>query len=121
MSAPGKKIGQYLLSKKLGEGGMGAVYLGEHEFTGRMAAIKMISGGHFESEDSIQRLKGEARVRFKDGDYDVIGAGDFVRCAVTGEVVILSELRYWSVERQEAYANPAAALKRHKTLLAALQ
>ena len=63
-------------------------------------------------------LKGEARVRFKDGDYEVIGAGDFVRCAETGEIIAIPELRYWSVERQEAYASPAAALKRHQELLA---
>ena len=63
-------------------------------------------------------LKGEARVRFKDGDYEVIGAGDFVRCAVTGDIITIAELRYWSVERQEAYASPAAALKRHQGLLA---
>ena len=63
-------------------------------------------------------LKGEARVRFKDGDYEVIGAGDFVRCAVTGEIIAIPELRYWSVERQEAYASPAAALQRHQELLA---
>jgi hypothetical protein len=59
-------------------------------------------------------LKGEARVRYLDGEYQVLGAGDFVRCAVTGEVIALSELKYWSVERQEAYANPTAALKRHQ-------
>ena len=63
-------------------------------------------------------LKGEARVRFKDGDYEVIGAGDFVRCAVTGEIIAIPELRSWSVERQEAYASPAAALQRHQELLA---
>jgi hypothetical protein len=62
-------------------------------------------------------LKGEARVRYLDGEYQVLGAGDFVRCAVTGEVIALPELRYWSVERQEAYANPAAALQRHQSLM----
>ena len=64
-------------------------------------------------------LKGEARIRYLDGEYQVIGAGDFVRCAVTGEVIAIAELRYWSVERQEAYANPAAALQRHREILAA--
>ena len=64
-------------------------------------------------------LKGEARVRYLDGEYQVLGAGDFVRCAVTGDVIALAELRYWSVERQEAYSSPAAALQRHKELLAA--
>ena len=64
-------------------------------------------------------LKGEARIRYLDGEYQVLGAGDFVRCAVTGDVIALAELRYWSVERQEAYASPAAALRRHKEVLAA--
>ena len=62
-------------------------------------------------------LKGEARVRYLDGEYQVLGAGDFVRCAVTGDIIALAELRYWSVERQEAYASPAAALERHLALI----
>lgn len=54
----------------------------------------------------------EARVEFLDGDFRVTRAGAFVRCAVTGAPIPLDELRYWSVDRQEAYANPEAALKR---------
>ncbi|QZO01544.1 DUF2093 domain-containing protein [Chenggangzhangella methanolivorans] len=38
--------------------------------------------------------------------------GSFVRCAVTGQPIPLEELRYWNVERQEAYAGPEAALTR---------
>ena len=36
-----------------------------------------------------------------------------MRCAVTGEVIALQNLRYWSVELQEAYATPEASLRRH--------
>jgi hypothetical protein len=61
-------------------------------------------------------LKGEARVRYGDGEFQVLGAGDFVRCAVTGEVIAIGELKYWSVERQEAYVDAAASLKRHREL-----
>jgi hypothetical protein len=32
-------------------------------------------------------------------------------CAVTGARIALSDLRYWSVERQEAYVDAAASLK----------
>ncbi len=59
----------------------------------------------------------EARVRFLDADFEVVEKGDFVRCAVTGQPIPLDELRYWSVERQEAYATPEAALKRHQEIL----
>jgi hypothetical protein len=38
-----------------------------------------------------------------------------VRCAVTGQAIPLEELKYWSVERQEAYATPEAVLERHRT------
>jgi hypothetical protein len=39
-------------------------------------------------------------------------SGAFVRCAVTGTPIPLEELKYWSVERQEAYVNPEAVLRR---------
>jgi hypothetical protein len=55
---------------------------------------------------------GEAEVKFLDGDFRVMRPGAFVRCAVTGTPIPLEELKYWSVERQEAYAGPDAVLKR---------
>ncbi len=57
---------------------------------------------------------GEARVRYLDGDFQVISPGSFVRCAVTGTQIPLDELRYWSVERQEAYVDAAASFKAHQ-------
>lgn len=55
---------------------------------------------------------GEAVVEYGDGTMRVIKPGGFVRCAVTGNPIALDALRYWSVERQEAYATPEAVLKR---------
>ena len=57
-------------------------------------------------------MPGEAEVRYLDGDFRVVRPGAFVRCAVTGTPIPLEELKYWSVERQEAYAGPDAVLKR---------
>ena len=57
---------------------------------------------------------GEARVRYLDGDYRVISPGSYVRCAVTGVQIALEELRYWSVAKQEAYADAAASLVAHQ-------
>ncbi|MBZ0228792.1 MAG: DUF2093 domain-containing protein [Bauldia sp.] len=57
---------------------------------------------------------GEARVRYLDGDFQVVMPGRFVRCAVTGAEIPLDELKYWSVTRQEAYVDATAALKRHQ-------
>jgi len=38
--------------------------------------------------------------------------GAFVRCAVTNVPIPLEELKYWSVELQEAYLSPEAVLQR---------
>jgi hypothetical protein len=53
-----------------------------------------------------------AVLEYFDGEYRVVRAGSYVVCAVTGARIPLEALRYWSVDLQEAYAGPAAALKR---------
>jgi len=55
---------------------------------------------------------GEAKVEYLDGDFRIVRPGAFVRCAVTGQPIPLEDLRYWSVDRQEAYATPAASMAR---------
>jgi hypothetical protein len=62
--------------------------------------------------DPYPSSSSEAEVKYLDGDFRVIRPGGYVRCAVTGVPIPLEELRYWSVERQEAYANPQAVLQR---------
>lgn len=55
---------------------------------------------------------GEAVIEYRDSNIRVVRPGRFVRCAVTGEEIPIEELKYWSVERQEAYASPHAVLVR---------
>jgi hypothetical protein len=54
----------------------------------------------------------EAEIRYGDAEFKIVRPGTYVRCAVTGQPIPLDELRYWSVERQEAYASPEAVLAR---------
>ena len=51
-----------------------------------------------------------ARLHYMAGTFRMLSDGDHVRCAVTGVEIPLEELRYWSVERQEAYVDAAASL-----------
>jgi hypothetical protein len=53
----------------------------------------------------------EAKLEYGDGHFRVLEPGNYVICAVTKRRVPLSDLRYWSVERQEAYVDAQAALK----------
>lgn len=53
-----------------------------------------------------QRL---ARLHYQPNGFRVLTAGDHVLCAVSSQRIVLDELRYWSVEQQEAYATAALA------------
>ncbi len=63
-------------------------------------------------------LRNEARVRYLDGEFEVLSPGDFVRCAVTGQPIALPDLRYWSVDAQEAYSSSDISVKRYLELKA---
>jgi hypothetical protein len=58
--------------------------------------------------DRATPMSGEAEVKYLDGDFRVVKPGAFVRCAITGVPIPLEELKYWSVDKQEAYASPEA-------------
>jgi hypothetical protein len=58
------------------------------------------------------RAPGEAEIKYLDGDFRVMRPGAFVRCGVTRVAIPLEDLKYWSVEHQEAYASPEAVLQR---------
>lgn len=53
----------------------------------------------------------EAKIKYLDADYVVLKPGNYVRCAITGKVIPLDDLKYWSVDKQEAYADAEAAMQ----------
>ncbi len=55
-----------------------------------------------------------ARLHYLPGTFRVLSPGDHVLCAVTGQAIPLEELKYWSVERQEAYLTAEASAKAHR-------
>jgi hypothetical protein len=59
----------------------------------------------------MSNSSGTARLHYLPGTFRVLSSGDHVICAVTNQPIPLDELRYWSVDRQEAYASAAASLK----------
>lgn len=66
--------------------------------------------------DKFFGLKNEAKVRYLDGEFEVLSPGDFVRCAVTGQLIQLADLKYWNVDAQEPYASADVSLKRYLEL-----
>jgi serine/threonine-protein kinase len=57
----GETINNYRVTELLGEGGMGAVYLAEHPFMGRKAAIKVLRREFAEDRGLVERFMNEAR------------------------------------------------------------
>jgi hypothetical protein len=56
----------------------------------------------------------EAKIRYLDGDFQILLPGGYVTCAVTGKSIPIDELKYWSVDRQQAYADAAASYEAEK-------
>jgi hypothetical protein len=54
-----------------------------------------------------------AKLRYLSGSFKLVSDGDHVVCAVTGQKIPLSALRYWSSELQEPYASAEAASARY--------
>jgi len=53
----------------------------------------------------------EAQIRYLDADFVVTRPGTFVRCAITGKPIPVDDLKYWSVDKQEPYADAEAAFQ----------
>ena len=53
----------------------------------------------------------QARLHYLAGTFRVLSPGDYVLCAVTRQPIPLADLKYWSVDRQEAYASAEASLE----------
>ena len=73
----GAVIGSYQIVRKLGEGGMGAVYLGHHALLGRRAAIKVLLPALSARPDVVNRFFNEARAVTSISDPGIVQVFDF--------------------------------------------
>jgi eukaryotic-like serine/threonine-protein kinase len=73
----GVVIGNYQIIHKLGEGGMGAVYLGQHQLLGRRAAIKVLLPELSARPDIVNRFFNEARAVTSISDPGIVQVFDF--------------------------------------------
>jgi serine/threonine protein kinase len=68
---------RYHITKKLGEGGMGAVYLAEHVKMGRQSAIKVMGTGMSHDPEAISRFNREAANASRINHPNVCAVYDF--------------------------------------------
>lgn len=67
---------RYRIERLIGEGGMGAVYLGEHLDLGRKVAIKVMHADRATSDEDIERLRREARATAATGHRAIVDVID---------------------------------------------
>ncbi|MCP4752322.1 MAG: protein kinase, partial [Proteobacteria bacterium] len=58
----GQKFAHFVIERKLGEGGMGAVYLAEDQKLHRKVALKILTGDVFDDANRLERFYREAKV-----------------------------------------------------------
>lgn len=73
----GQKLEEkYLIQDKLGEGGMGAVYVGEHLMMKRRVAIKTLLPQFVKNQNAVQRFQREAQAASNIGHPNIITIHD---------------------------------------------
>ncbi|HEY6475348.1 MAG TPA: serine/threonine-protein kinase [Polyangia bacterium] len=75
--APGAKTGEYLIDRKIAEGGMGAVYAGHHPVIGKRVAVKVLAPHCASIPDLVRRFVEEARAVNKIGHPNIIDIFSF--------------------------------------------
>ena len=72
----GTQIGAFTLVRKLGEGGMGSVFLGEHAVIGSKVAVKMLHPHLATSREVVNRFFAEARAVNLIGHENIVSIFD---------------------------------------------
>ncbi|MHC4876038.1 MAG: serine/threonine protein kinase [Planctomycetota bacterium] len=101
------QIGPWVIERKLGAGGMGTVYLGEHSETEQIAAVKVLSAGLSRDPGVAERFRREAETLRKLSGPHIVTLFD------DGEDEQLEQL-YFSMEYVEGHTLADVLRERRK-------
>ncbi|MEQ9076088.1 MAG: protein kinase [Sandaracinaceae bacterium] len=104
---PGTVLGgRYRVLRKLGSGGMGAVYEAEHELIGRRVAVKLLHAELATKREVLQRFRNEARAAGAIGHPGIVRALDVGRTESGAPFLVLELLEGRDLETELAAKGP---------------
>src|SRR5215510_5354720 len=109
----GSKAGPYVLIRQLGEGGMGAVFLAEHERLGITKAVKVLLPEFSRNPEVVKRFENEAMAAARLKHRNIIGIDDFGQLPDGHWYIVMPLLEGASLER---FLAERSRLTIHQTL-----
>jgi serine/threonine-protein kinase len=109
----GQTIGNYRITAKLGEGGMGAVYRAEHPIIGRKVALKVVHPQFARNAEVVARFINEATAISRIGHEHIVEVTDLGRTPAGDLYFVMEYLEGRSLAElvaREAPLPPARAL-----------
>jgi eukaryotic-like serine/threonine-protein kinase len=100
--------GRYEVSRKIGEGGMGAVYEARHSLIGKRVAIKVLLEKYATKPDVVARLQQEARLASSIGHENIVDITDFGQTDDGRTFVVMEFLEGESLAQLLARVGPLA-------------
>ena len=119
----GQTIGNYLVTQKLGEGGMGSVYLAEHPTIGKKVALKVLHSEFASNHEVAARFFNEAKAVNDIGHPNIVDIVDFgiLQGALGREQLVYFIMEYLNGTSVSALIRNEAPLPPERALGLALQ
>ena len=120
----GQTVGSYLVTQKLGEGGMGAVYLAEHPTIGKKVALKVLHQEFSQNPDVAERFLNEAKSVNAIGHPNIVDISDYgvIRAGAMGkELLVYFIMEYLSGATLSHLIRTESPLAPERALMIALQ
>ncbi|MGM0597513.1 MAG: protein kinase domain-containing protein [Myxococcota bacterium] len=95
----GEIVEKFKLLQLIGEGGMGQVYLGQHSFTDRKVAIKILHQEYANNEEILTRIKREAKAAALIGHPNIVEIIDSGTDQFGAPFIAMELLKGTSLER----------------------
>jgi serine/threonine-protein kinase len=113
--APGTQVGEYQVTGKLGEGGMGTVFAAVHPVIGKKVAIKVLNAGLSQDESIVQRFVQEARSVNQIGHRNIVDIFAFGQLPSGRQYFVMEflsgkSLKQWLDEGPMSYADAFSVL-----------